>query len=47
MDLSWGSPVGVAAFFVGAGLFFWLFFHGLEALARAKNLRQPTEQPKV
>ena len=30
MDLGWASPVGVAAFFVGAGLFFWLFFKGFK-----------------
>jgi len=40
VDLGWTSPIGVAAFFIGAGVFFWLFFNGLEALARAKRLQQ-------
>ena len=46
MDLGWGSPLGVAAFFTGAGLFFWLFFHGLEALARSKKLQERADQER-
>ncbi len=40
MDISyasWGSPIGIGIFFVGLGIFFWGFFSGLAALARAKN----------
>jgi hypothetical protein len=44
VDLGWASPIGVAAFNIGAGIFLWLFFHGLEALARAKQLQAQTEQ---
>ena len=36
MDLSWGSPVGIAAFFIGSGVFFYGFFTGLAAFQRAK-----------
>ena len=46
MDLGWGSPIGIAAFFIGAGIFFWLFFHGLEALARARKLRKEAEEQR-
>jgi len=40
MDLStlhWGSPVGLGIFFVGVGIFFLCFFHGLAALKRAED----------
>jgi len=41
MDLSWASPVGVGAFFAGCGVFFWGLFHGVEALARSKQYKEP------
>jgi hypothetical protein len=31
MDLSWASPLGIAAFFAGSGIFFYGFFSGLAA----------------
>lgn len=34
---SWGSPVGLAIFFIGLGIFAWAFFAGLATLVRAKN----------
>jgi hypothetical protein len=35
VDVSWGSPVGIAAFFAGTGIFFYGFFSGLAALKKA------------
>jgi hypothetical protein len=40
VDLSWGSPVGIAAFFAGSGIFFYGFFNGLAALNRSKADQQ-------
>ena len=37
MDVSWGSPVGIAAFFAGAGIFFYGLFNGLAALNKSKT----------
>ncbi len=41
MDIAlihWGSPIGIGVFFVGLGIFFWGFFNGLAAMAKAKHI---------
>jgi hypothetical protein len=36
-SIGWGSPVGIAVFFAGVGVFFWGLFSGLASLIKAKN----------
>ena len=36
--ISWGSPIGVGVLFAGMGIFFWGFFNGLAAMAKAKHI---------
>ena len=46
MDLSslhWGSPLGLAFFFAGLGIWFWGFFNGIAALQRVKLLERSGE----
>ena len=35
-QIHWGSPIGVGVFFAGLGIYFWGFFNGLAAMAKAK-----------
>lgn len=41
MDLSWSSPVGMAAFLAGAGIFFFGFFFRLYWLGKSKSEAKP------
>jgi hypothetical protein len=40
-SIGWGSPVGIAVFFAGAGGFFWGLFSGLASFIKAKNSSEP------
>jgi len=37
MDLGWGSPIGMGAFFAGLGVLFWGFYGGWAQIMRAKR----------
>lgn len=32
--ISWGSPLGLALFFIGIGIFFWGFSHFLRSVIK-------------
>lgn len=35
--LGWGSPIGLAIFFIGLGVFMGLFFWGIRQIGEAKK----------
>ncbi len=45
MDFSWGSPLGIGAFFAGCGVFFYGFFMGLAAFNKSAREVSSGEKP--
>jgi hypothetical protein len=45
VDVSWASPIGIAAFFAGTGVFFYGFFSGLAALKNADLRKHRADTP--